>query len=952
MAVFRSDKKADNYDDGLAEKGDADVDNLDPQTEGPANESELRRLNDQRRGYNQGHLSDGRGDHAAGERQALSQVARADEPEFEADEDRDGRRRSWPGQPGQSGLSLSSLLKNKKVLASLGAIALPTLLIFSLVLLALQAGLTLEHINRVATGLRFGATHTQLAFRFNHLRREYVRHDIPNPAARNIAPYTRTTLGARLLDVAPDQIYRQLSNAGYELEFTLFKGHLVTKGHRTLTGAVRPDGTRVDIKSTEDALKFIDETGSVFNKVDPTRFRSSRASFLLGRQIGIPFLRHRLIIDGLRDGSLKNAARGSPRYVGTQIQTRLQETKLHIAGKLPNLAKSINRFGLNETVEAAVDVETTPNKEVLIANTQASLNQRQASLQLATKAAASVAIITLACVIREIGSMVSDAFKMKIRGLQDSAATLMTTASQVRAGDMSGEVVSDMTRRFDGFSASANYQVGIQQRPAAGLVGAPGVDFSQEFSPEEVFNGWAVEALMTFSNLLNPASLAGAINDYVKAHAGALGWVIGKLGSLLKDEVSAAVSVLSETFEKACNLALNGTFQWALVGVEVVGTILLTLFSGGLTLGARQAVVEVVKIVGKTLVLELGAGIALDILLFDHLLPNMVSSATGADTLLTLPDYAGGPNQGVAALTTTGNTSGNIRPAGYNGARNYAIVDYGAHYLNMGEALGGGGSSLPISQAVDQTQAYLEQQRQEYADKGLLNNLFAFDNPYSLAASFVAAHHAGGGWQQKSQAYVAGLFRSLGSSLDFTQTAHAAEDEQAALQQILYPGQQTVVGFRTAEINGSDERFVHETNTRYVEQNMRHLRPTYSLCLGVTADEYLLAQADIGPNEYGHEYYPEICETIEARRYKMYYQDCVMIENIRLWGTNSSPMFSSHCDHLLPQEEQDTLNEAVSLQFLPDDFRLPPQPAAEAELAQIGPPDGPLAAVAGREVYA
>ena len=92
---------------------------------------------------------------------------------------------------------------------------------------------------------------------------------------------------------------------------------------------------------------------------------------------------------------------------------------------------------------------------------------------------------------------------------------------------------------------------------------------------------------------------------------------------------------------------------------------------------------------------------------------------------------------------------------------------------------------------------------------------------------------------------------------------------------------------------------------------MERLRQEYSACLGVTADEYLLSQAGVKLNEYGHEYYPDRCETVDARRYKMYYQDCVMIENIRLWGTNSSPMFSSRCDHLLPQTDQDTLSETV-----------------------------------------
>ncbi|MYB40358.1 hypothetical protein F4X86_03800 [Candidatus Saccharibacteria bacterium] len=917
MAVFRADEDSDNYDDGL-EEDPSDLDGPDYREGG----SERSRLNDQRRNFDRNGLSYDRGGDAGDERRALDQVAsqaadETDEPAFEADDSESAtpRRNRGGGQNNRNGFSIGSLLKNKGFLIGLGTVLGPALIVVLLAFFALQAGLTLEHINRVSTGLRFGATHGQLARRFNHLRREYVRNSVPTPGSTSLAPYTRTTLGARLLNVAPDQIYDQLTKAKYELEFTTFSGGaVVTKGHRTLTKATTPDGTVIEIKSSEEALRFIDGAGDIFNKTDPTRFRANRASFILARQIGIPFLRHRLVIDGLRDGSLKNAARGSPRYVGDQIQAGLQQTKLQLAGKLPTISNTLSRFSLDEA--AATAINTGTNNEAVVASVQQSLDGRQAALRAASTAAASVAVITLACVVREIGSMIRDAFKMKTRGMQDSAAAVKTTVSQIRAGDMSAEIVSDMTERFEGYAASANYQAGVQQRPAADLVGVEGVDFSQEFSPAEVFNGWAVLPLVNFSNLLSPGNLLASAGNYVKAHAGALGWLIGKIGSLVSDEIGVAVSVVNKAFEEACDLALNGVFQWTLVGIEVLGTILLTIFSGGLgagvSVGAKQAVAEVTKVVAKTIALELGIGIALDILLFDHLLPNMVSNAYGMDTLLSRSSLPGSVIGSSGALTTLGNAAADNQPANHNGARNYAIVDYGSHYLNMGEALAGGGSSLQINQAVEQTQAYLTQQKREYADKGLLDNLFAFDNPYSLVSSLAAAQNGGGSWQQRGQIYVAGLVNGLGSSLDFTKTAYAAEAEQEALQQILYPSQTAVVGFKTPEVDGSDELFIHEANTVYVEQNIERLRQEYSTCLSVTADEYLLSQIGVKLNEYGHEYYPEKCETVDARRYKMYYQDCVMIENIRLWGTNSSPMFSSHCDHLLPQADQDTLGVAIS----------------------------------------
>ena len=169
MAVFRADKDSDNYDDGL-EEDSSDFDAPDYDQGG----LEKSRLNDQRRNFDRNELSYDRGGDAGDERRALGQVAdqeenRAGEPAFEADDDegaaprRNKNRRS--GQNNRGGFSIGDLLKNKGFLIGLGTVLGPALIVALIALFALQAGLTLEHINRVSTGLRFGATHGQLARR-------------------------------------------------------------------------------------------------------------------------------------------------------------------------------------------------------------------------------------------------------------------------------------------------------------------------------------------------------------------------------------------------------------------------------------------------------------------------------------------------------------------------------------------------------------------------------------------------------------------------------------------------------------------------------------------------------------------------------------------------------------------------------------------------------------------
>lgn len=917
MAVFRPED-----DLGLEDNSPADEeDNFDePEETLPArsgHQDEKRLLNRQRQPFNEAGLDYDNGAADGRERQALD--------ELEDDEPEDNLASTIRAMGGRQ-LRKNTLpnFKNKKYLLG-GALVIPVFIGLILLVFALQSGLVLEHIQRVSTGLRFGAVHFELSRRFNHLRREYTRLEpTANVSGRQVAPYAKTTLGSRLLAVDPGSIYDHLKTKGYKFEYTTLSGGSVTaKGRKTLTKAILPDGSVREIRSSADALEFLKSAGKEFDDTRIERYRAWRGQMLLGKQIGIPFIRFRATIEGLRDGSLKNIVRGSPVPVSKEIQA----DKRRLANKLPDLRNGLQRFGVDGLADA-VSEDATKNigPTTLDDNMRKSLSARKTALSSAlarsTGAAAgtsvALSVITLACVLREIGVIIRSAFKMKTRGMQDSAATLRTTASQIKAGYAESAVVSDMTRRFTGFAASANYQLATGNQSAASLAGVEGVDFSEELSPANIFGGWVVSSLLKFSDLVSPSALLNSIKQAVKIIPGFLGNLAGR--------------VLGDQFARACGWVLTAAFQFALIGLELLATIVATIFSGGLAGGAAIGAGQVVKQVSSTLVTSViigsVAGLALDALIYDYLLPGMIKNAAGLDTALLASDD---PD---------------------NGARNYAIVDYGMQHLSTAETLAGGGSRMPAAEATAQAQAYLAEERQAYSEKGLANNILSFENPYSLASSILTAQNTGGSWQQRGQTYVASLFSGLASSFDVSQTAYAAEGDQLAAQQILYPDQEQVIGFNRGEIEGSQPLFTHTTNTVFVEDNLEQLRNEYSLCLSVSADEYLLGQVSGGLNEYGQEYYPEKCDQLEARRYKMYYQDCTLIESIRLWGTNDSPMFSSRCDHLLPEKAQDILNEPaeaapegeqsnlslslLSQRHMGDPFEETPQSTREAVFSKDG----------------
>ena len=901
MAVFRADNETNGEPDADLEpdnnqlEEDAQSDALPAE---PASvQAEKHQLDARRSDFNQGKINYQANQATTNERQALNRFKRTRNQPTPQQETSDKSRRYRSGnQPDNNFVSRLRSKFNKKVGLALGAFLLPTFIGLLLVLIALQAGFTLTHITRVTTGLRFGSMHLLLSRRFNHVRREYVRTaQYQTLGSNQFARYTKTTLGSRLLGVSPDKIYRHLNQKGYKFEYTTLRGGALTvKGRKTLTKVIEPGGQIRDIKSSADARQFLADIRYSFDDTEVSRFRATRASLLLAKQIGLPFLRFRSVIDGLRDGSLKNTIRGSPtNFVSQRINEEILDGKTRLARKLPRMQKSLANFGATDLVEQAQNgfAQEGLSRAQVTQNLQSHFDGRQKVLRVAAAGSVAVAVLTLACVVREIGTMIRDAFKMKVRGMQDSAATVLTTTSQIRAGDMQREVVDDLTQRFDGFATSATYQVGVQNRPVATVANVDGVDYSATLAPDSVFDGWAVQSFIKFGNLFSPASMLASITNYLQSDTNLIVGVVGQVADVLGAGLRLAVGQIESQIKQLCGNLLNAGVQIGIAIAEILITIVATIFSGGLAGGAKVGTGEVVKQVTKvmagSIVAGVAGGIALDILLFDYLLPGMVNSAAGIDTALTVAQN---------------------NPS--NGAKNYAAVDYGMQYLKEGEALGMGGSRVPVEQAVSQTQTYLKQQRDQYATQGWFNNTFSLNNPYSLATSLAVAQKTQGNWHQKTQSYLGNLLTNL-AGIFSPQPVLAQSDETEQLANLLYPAQTTTISFHEAEMSGQVSDFTHTENTVYVEGDIERLQATYSPCLGIDVSEFLLTEVGGEVDEYGRSLYPEHCDDVEARRYKLYYQDCTLIDGLERWGNNTSPMFSSRCDHLLPQVKQDLLREPL-----------------------------------------
>ena len=467
--------------------------------------------------------------------------------------------------------------------------------------------------------------------------------------------------------------------------------------------------------------------------------------------------------------------------------------------------------------------------------------------------AASVAGV--ACVMRDIAGVVVDMNQLRVNQMVDTYASLLTTSSQLKANELSGDVVGNLYRRFDGFYQSANYQVFNQNQPASAYIGKSG-DFSKEFSPGNA-SGFLIGTLFKVKTAIDKVkggSLCGALNNRL------VKWIIK----------NSAIPLL-------------------------VGGAVLSVATGGLAGG----------------VIFGGSALA------GWIVGNLAGDLIGEQLESELNEAIGPINEEFEGVV--GGTSSVLSPVEGDGARNYALVDYGGHYLKEQQMIMEGGEAIEVEVAVGNTVAYLEENRQAWKDRGLLANIFNPNNPYSLVSGMF--------YRSPNETMLAGVGRLAQTSTKIFPTVTASTQvSNQDLAALLYPGQTHVIDFKDKYVDFEDRLFDEDSasvgfdfasNTNFVE-NIKTGDPTkwaewkekYSKCLVVPVGGFVVAQSLTAAGIWGVESHISdddysdittgVCKEENAARYKLYYQDCNHIANIAIGGQNLSPMNDTGCDYLLP----------------------------------------------------
>ena len=507
---------------------------------------------------------------------------------------------------------------------------------------------------------------------------------------------------------------------------------------------------------------------------------------------------------------------------------------------------------LDETLREGGDIDAAR------ANIDSQLKFREGVWKTTSKASAAASLGTIACIARDVSQQLQDAFRLRIEGAMSNAAAIKTISSQIKAGDIRTEIIGEVNNDLEGFQNASTYKLGSGRSNEVSLE----YDFSDRFSNVKIY-------FLPVSTVLNFA-------EAVEVGTG------GGIASLIPGWGDDIADFTASNVDQACSGILTTEGQIGITVVETAGVIVGSFFGGAGVAGQsalRTAVTTIVKsALSKRAIATQAGSFVFEQFLFNELIPAAIDNISGLDTVF----------------------------AANSGEQNYASVDYGMNYLKEADCIANGCSRLPVNDFVALTENQLARQRQEYTDQGLWSNIASTSNPYSIAtrASLSIPSDA-----TTAVATTASMLGNVFSASTYSSLLGFGSASANSLDpEILLPGQTTSMGFAVGEANGQTAGFSHTENTEWVAERLGILKSEYSECLSIGVVEYMLAEAGVNAEEN----YPSKCDNTEARRYKMYYQDCLAIEQVIASAKGESSFFDQNCADLAPGQTIDLTDERVS----------------------------------------
>ena len=720
-----------------------------------------------------------------------------------------------PGGGGRGrGHGMAKLAKStagKKVALAASAFLAPIIIAMALLVLALHAGLQTEQVARAIVGVRFSRLYGQMSKRLAHVSDTFSLWEAsPDTEVRSI--YNRRRGGnrgliARAFGVTSVQLNRNLINKGYDFKYEKRSLGTVLRGYQRVTTVITPQGGEIDLSRSANRGQALNDLKAQYRDSGYSRYQARRAVRDVAWQAGIKFSRWRQAMN-----SIRNKIRGPPSTaaavssaVSTDIVTDkgrvrrgvLGSTGLKVTGllevsetDLDNTAKGWARR-LPKWVSGDGTRVTNFRNNVIKRAGAGDFLKGESRLKTIAKGARAGSIVLLAstvfCMAFEIVGMITQLAKLKIFQQMDTATEVLTTASQMKAGDMEHAVANNLNGRFDGFADSTTYQVlhdGVSSQSKT-KVESTIKYINQHFNIKKSFGAtfkmlnWFTSKFTDWFEFVIKENVAAKSADFIHGAVGLIpgfksifNGIVGFLSgeAIDWDDINPDnfVDKLVGLIPAACSIWLQPGPQIVMGGVLGVIELAITFLSGGtwaaVSVGLRALIQTIVLAYAVGQVVE---HTSIDEALTASLMPEAVAVAAGVSSALSDE-----PGQGV---------------------ENYLKVDYGAWHLSEAQALAEGGHLIDRQTAVAQDKAYIAQYRQNYTAEGVWSNIASPRNPFSVIAKLQS-------WLPSSPTNISpDQLRSTGSWIASAPMGWVSGSAQAdlltdyELAELLYPNQERVI---------------------------------------------------------------------------------------------------------------------------------------------------------------
>lgn len=749
----------------------------------------------------------------------------------------------------------SKFSKKKKIIAGGALIASITGVIALNIFLSLGSGGLLLNLDRIYEAYRIQTINRQFARRVAHIS---LSDSIVNQAGRPSTGLSTTggarSLFARMGGWSSNSAMRAIGAAGVEFNF-----ERTATGSRRLVSVTDKNTGRTISRSGSGGAAAAQFSNEVTDLVDQRMSDIGKNKFY--RRQTANFVR---LNTGIRLSKFREffARRGEDisRQEGRRILLRERIADM-AAGRPPRTSKI-------RIIDDAAQEQRTTLEDGRVPDNR---NERPALGENRTRTLSRLGtvsdinlVMTMGCIANDISGQTLRVIESRVNGPLRAFADLRTKADQVRVGDITDEALAAEMEYWDGAHQSAAIQRAL---------GTPNDQIPDRNKATEIDYPFTLFG-MELSTVQKLAYIVNAVTNPLEAARNALGFGGGEDVSFddipdnpLADNPDSEIGgddafnaqfgdVESNSSSEAsglsfCDALLHPAGQTA-IGV---GELAATVFSLG---GVRAATTALTS--SWRVALRVAGGASASYIIYYRVIPAYIDNLNGIDSM----------------------------PIPGQGPQNGNKIDIGALMYKNSLAAASGATIIPGRVALDQQRESIALYKQQERSKGTLYGYFSFNNPFSLTSQL--AYTVNG---FSSQSAGVSLMKNVSSLFNPTRfLPKASANSVYPLEEEFYGMQDLQFGWENNQIDGSDDRFEFTENTVFVENNFERLNRQYSECFTKT-------MYDVASDGY-----PDNCQEEEARRYGMYYLDCLSVDQVMSDNPVEGTYNSRSCDYIIETLEE------------------------------------------------